>query len=115
MTSVAADSSLDVPDRRRLSVERINRHADAHGIATDRVTIGAIDATRRFTCDSLCPLAHTVEWPTLTAAQQLRYNQLVGLMQNEWICFFEQQFAARVLPAIARRGAAMPAALGASL
>lgn len=105
---VSAGDDLTVPNRRRLSVERINRHADDHGIATDRVVVDTIDRSRPFTCNSICPLAHSPIWPTLTELQRLRYNQLVGLMQNEWICFFEQQFAVRVLPAVMRRGAIPP-------
>lgn len=114
MTALSADGLSSLPDRRRLSVDRINRHFDAHGVATDRVVIGDIDRARPFTCDSLCPLSHAPVFASLSDAQRLRYNQLVGLMQNEWICFFEQEFAVRVLPALLR-SQAVPAELARSL
>jgi hypothetical protein len=95
--------------RRLISVERINRQADAHGIATARVELrGSVDASKRFTCDTLAPLAYSPIFAELTEPQRLRYNQLVGLMQNEIICFFEQEFATRVLPALLRPEAAVP-------
>ena len=98
-----------------MPVARINRHADQHGVAVARVALaGGIDQGRLFTCPSLAPLAHSPVFATLSESQQRRYNQLVGLMQNELICFFEQEFAARVLPAILRDGA-LPAELRSSL
>ena len=104
--------SLLLPHRRRLSVERIDHHGRQHGVATLHVDLnGAIDRDRLFTCPTLAPLAHDPVFATLTAPQQRRYNQLVGLMQNEIICFFEQEFAARVLPALLRDRRALPAEL----
>src|SRR5688572_4525335 len=72
-----------------LAIDRINRHAGARGTAIERVQLGhtAIDRTRLFTCPSLTPLSHDAVFATLTPAQQTRYNQLVGLLQNELICF----------------------------
>jgi hypothetical protein len=51
---------------------------------------------------SLAPLAHSTVFDQLSDAQQRRYNQLAAVMQNEIICFFEQEFAVRVLPAMLR-------------
>lgn len=86
-----------------LDVERINRHAQGRGTAVERVRLGgAIDRTRLFTCPTLAPLAHDPIFATLSPDQQTRYNQSVGLLQNELICFFEQDLAATALPALLR-------------
>lgn len=100
---------LELTQRNRMPIERINRHADEHGLAVTRLQLdGSIDRTRWFTCPSLAPLAHTPIFAALTPAQQLRYNQLVGLLQNELICFFEQEVGSRVLPVLLRRSKRMP-------
>lgn len=89
--------------RRLVPIDRINREAQEHGVATARVQLkGDIDRTRLFTPMSLAPLSHSEIFEQLTGLQQRRYNQLVALMQNEIICFFEQEFAVRVLPAMLR-------------
>jgi hypothetical protein len=99
---------LEIAQRNRMPVERINRHADEHGVAMTRLRFDRpIDRTRLFTCPSLAPLAHTPVFAALTSAQQLRYIQLVGLMQNELICFFEQEVGSRVLPVLLRRAGRM--------
>ena len=89
---------------RPLAVERINRHAGARGVAVDRVELGGapIDRSRLFTCPTLAPLAHAGVFTTLSPAQQTRYNQFVALMQNELICFFEQDLAGPALPGLLR-------------
>ena len=61
---------------------------------------GPVDWSRPFICPTLLPLAGTASFAGLSDAQRLYYNQLVGLMCNEVVVFFEQQFAARALPAI---------------
>ena len=119
-SAVTAASALALPDRNRMPVARINHHADQHGIALARLDAAGdgaavVDHSRLFTCPSLTPLSHASIYATLTEPQQRRYNQLVGLMQNELICFFEQEFAARVLPAVLDRSRGLPAELAASL
>ncbi|MCI0387663.1 MAG: hypothetical protein MOB07_02675, partial [Acidobacteria bacterium] len=80
---------LEISQRNRMPVERINRHASEHGVAMTRLGLDRpVDHTRLFTCPSLAPLTHTPVFTMLTPAQQRRYNQLVGLAQNELICFF---------------------------
>lgn len=70
-------------------------------MAVSHVRLGvAIDHNRLFTCPSLAPLAQVELFEELSGPQQRYYNQLVGLMQNEIICLFEQEFAARALPAL---------------
>ena len=114
----------DLSHRRRLPVERITEHARRHGVAVARVELpcndaagehggssggcagdaaSALDRSKLFTCWSLAPLSFTPVFAQLTPPQQRRYNQLVALMQNEIICFFEQEFADRVLPAMLER------------
>src|SRR5262245_58362189 len=94
---------LEISQRNRMPVERINRHAAEHGVAMTRLDLDRpVDHTRLFTCPSLAPLAHTPVFNMLTPAQQRRYNQLVGLLQNELICFLEQEVGGRVLPALLR-------------
>jgi hypothetical protein len=118
---IAAPATAATPSpRRRVPVERINRQADEHGIATAHVDLtGPIDRDRLFTSPTLAPLAHSPAFAALSEPQRRRYNQLVGLMQNEIICFFEQEFAVRVLPALLRDSAggrrAVPAELARSL
>ncbi len=94
---------LEISQRNRMPVERINRHAEEHGLAISRLRLDRpIDRSRLFTCPSLAPLAHASVFAALSPAQQLRYNQLVGLLQNELICFFEQEVGASVLSALLR-------------
>jgi hypothetical protein len=94
---------LQISSRNRLSVERINRHADERGIATTRLRLDRpVDRSRFFTCPSLAPLTYTPIFAELTPAQQRRYNQLVGLFQNELICFFEEEIGGYILPAMLR-------------
>jgi hypothetical protein len=108
--------TLEIAQRRRLSLARINRHAGEQGVAVARLRLETpVDRSRLFTCPSLAPLAHTAVFAELSPAQQRRYNQLVGLMQNEFICFFEQELSARVLPVLLHRPGRMPAELAASL
>jgi hypothetical protein len=100
---------LQVSSRSRLSVERINRHADERGIATARLQFDRpVDRRRLFTCPSLAPLAHTPVFAELTATQQRRYNQLVGLFQNEMVCFFEEEIGGYILPALLQSSHRLP-------
>jgi para-aminobenzoate N-oxygenase AurF len=86
------------PQRSRLSLDRISRHAREHGVAVASLAFDRpIDHTRLFTSPSLAPLAGASIFARLTTAQQRRYNQLLGLMQNELICFFEQEVGSTVL------------------
>ena len=86
-----------------MPVERINRHAEEHGVALSRLSLDRpVDRSRLFTCPSLAPLTHSSVFAELSPAQQLRYNQLVGLLQNELICFFEQEVGAGALLALLR-------------
>lgn len=95
--------TLTIEQRNRMPIERINRNAALHGTATARVSFEqAVDHARLFTCPSLAPLAHTAVFAELTSEQQRRYNQLVGLLQNEIICFFEQEVAEPVTTALLR-------------
>ena len=61
---------------------------------------GAVDASRKFLADSLCPLRHSPVWESLDDDQRLRYNQLCGLFQNEMIVLFETTLAESTLPAV---------------
>lgn len=100
---------LEIAQRKRLTVGRINRHAKEHGVAMARIRLAApLDRTRWFTCPSLAPLAHTAVFAELTSAQQRRYNQLMGLLQNELIGFFEEEIGCRVLSALLRRANRLP-------
>ncbi|HEU4386997.1 MAG TPA: diiron oxygenase [Blastocatellia bacterium] len=93
----------DVPQRLRLPLDRINRHADERGVAVGRLRFDhPIDRTRLFTSPGLAPLAYSPVFAELSPEQQRRYNQLVGLLQNELIGFFEQEVGGRVLPAALR-------------
>ena len=106
----------EMPPRTRLPLDRINRHADEHGVAVARLRFDRpVDRTKLFTSPVLAPLAHSPIFTELTAAQQRRYNQLVGLMQNELICFFEQEVGARVLPAVLSSSSRVSPELCASL
>ncbi len=109
-------AALHIAGRNKLSIDRINRHADEHGVAVARVPLSmSIDRSRMFTCPTLSPLWHDPVFRELTASQQLRYNQLVGLMQNELICFFEQELAGNVLPSVLKGEPAMSRELANSL
>ncbi len=100
---------LELPERRRLSLDRINNRAlyreQRH--APPRLE-GPIDRDKLFICYSLAPLAHTAIFAQLTRAQQRRYNQLVGLMHNELICFFEEEFGGHILPTLLRDSRRIP-------
>jgi hypothetical protein len=107
---------LDIPQRTRLPLDRINHHADEHGIAVKRLKFDRpIDLNRLFTNPSLAPLAHTSVFAELTFEQQRRYNQLVGLMQNELICCFEQEIGGKVLPAVLKSKNGIPPELATAL
>ena len=96
-------STLAIEQRNRMPIERINRNAAQHGTATARVSFEeAVNHLRLFTCPSLAPLAHTAIFAELTTAQQRRYNQLMGLLQNEIIGFFEQEIGEPVTTALLR-------------
>ena len=111
-----ANSTLELPHRRRMPIERIRLHAAEHGVALNRVTPGeSVDRTRLFTNPALAPLSYSPVFAELTPPQQRRYNQLVGLMQNEFIGFFEEEFAGAVLPMLINQPASMPPELCASL
>jgi hypothetical protein len=99
-----------------MTVDRINRHAAGHGIALGSSPSDApVDRSRPFTAQILCPLWHAAIFNELSPAQQLRYNQLVGVMQNELICFFEQELGGNVLPALLHEPTTLPPALAESL
>jgi len=119
VTASALETSAHHPQRRRVSVERIAQQSAEHGVATARVDLGGpLDRTKLFTCPTLAPLAHSEIFSHLSEPQQRRYNQLVALMQNEIICFFEQEFAVRVLPAVlrdSRTGSSIPPELSRTL
>ena len=88
--------------------------ADRRG-ALARVRLdGPVDWSRPFICPTLLPLGGTAAFADLSDAQRLYYNQLVGLMHNEVIALFEQQFAARALPAVLA-DSTLPAELAAAL
>jgi len=53
-----------------------------------------IDHRRLFVCPTLTPLFYSPVYRELTAAQQLRYNQLAAISFNDLILFFERSFAA---------------------
>jgi hypothetical protein len=108
--------TLRISERKLLPVERINRNAREHGVARAQPRFDRpVDHNRLFTCPSLAPLAHAAIFAELTPAQQQRYNQFVGLMQNELICFFEQEFAGHALPALLRRSSRIPPDLSIAL
>jgi hypothetical protein len=107
---------LEIAHRTRLQLDRINHHAAVHGVAVTRVKFDKpIDCTRLFTSPSLAPLAHTPIFAELTLEQQRRYNQFVGLMQNELICCFEQEIGGRVLPALLKSKEEIPPELATAL
>lgn len=108
--------ALELPHRHRMPIERIHVHAVEHGVALSRVVLSeAVDHTLHFTSPALAPLSYSPIFQELTAAQKLRYNQLVGLMHNELIGFFEEEFAGGALPALIRNPGSMPPELRASL
>jgi hypothetical protein len=51
----------------------------------------------------------------LSFEQRRRYNQLVGLMQNELICCFEQEIGGKVLPALLKSKNGFPPELATAL
>jgi len=107
---------LEISQRNRMPIERINRHAGEHGVAVGRLRYDRpVDRSRLFTSPSLAPLAHAPVFAALTPAQQRRYNQLVGLAQNELICFFEQEVGGPALLALLRDSNRMPPELVSSL
>ncbi|MBI1766569.1 MAG: diiron oxygenase [Acidobacteria bacterium] len=106
--------NLTIAQRNRMPIERINAQAAQHGTATARLALERpLDHTRLFTCPSLAPLAHTAVFAELSPAQQRRYNQLVGLLQNELICFFELEIGGPVLTSLLRNP--LPAELATAL
>src|SRR5690349_18132248 len=73
-----APPTLELPQRNRMPVARINRHADDHGVAVSRLRLDRpIVRSRLFTCPTLTPLYHAPVFARLTPPQQRRYNQLV--------------------------------------
>ena len=93
--------TLEIPNRQRLALDRINCRAADHGIAVSRLKWDrTVDKNLLFTSPTLAPLSHTAVFTELNSFQQRRYNQLVGMMQNELICFFEQEIGTRVIPAL---------------
>jgi P-aminobenzoate N-oxygenase AurF len=99
-----------------LTLERINRHAEQNGIALSRIALDTpIDSSRLFISPTLTPLWHDPIYRELSAEQQLRYNQLCGLMQNEMAIFLEREFAGHVLPAMLADQSAKPAEMVLSL
>lgn len=107
-------TTCELPQRRRMPVERINRHARERGIALGGAPAGGpVYRSKLFTPPVLTPLWHSQVFHGLTAEQQRRYNQLVGMMQNELICFFEQEFGGNVIPALLTTG--LPSGLAESL
>jgi len=52
-----------------------------------------VDHRRMFVCPTLTPLFYAAVYRELTAAQQLRYNQLSAISFNDLILFFERSFA----------------------
>jgi hypothetical protein len=108
--------TLEISQRKRSPLERINRHAGERGVAMARLRLDLpVDRTRLFTCPSLAPLGYASIFAELTPAQQRRYNQLAALLNNELILFFEQELGAPVLSALLRRSGTLPPELAASL
>lgn len=105
-----------ISQRNRMPIERINRHARERGVAMARLQFDRpVDRTRLFTCPSLAPLAHAPVFAELSAPQQRRYNQLVAILQNELISFFEEEIGNCVLAALLRPSSRLPAELALSL
>src|SRR4051812_23570206 len=63
---------------------------------------GPIDFTKRFVPERLTPLYHTSVYAKLSAAQQLRYNQLHASYFNEQTIFFESAMAQHILRGFAK-------------
>jgi hypothetical protein len=68
-----------------------------------------IDFSKRFMPEHLTPLFHTPAYAALSAAQQLRYNQLHASYFNEQTIFFETAMAQHILREFPRRN--LPATL----
>jgi P-aminobenzoate N-oxygenase AurF len=60
-----------------------------------------VDHRRMFVCPTLTPLYYAAVYRDLTAAQQLRYNQVSAISFNDLILFFERSFA-RALESLLR-------------
>jgi hypothetical protein len=89
----------------RLPIERLNRLSADHSsiAAAHPVHLDTpVDATRLFVCPTLTPLYYTKSYTKLSREQALRYNQLMGMLHNEVIAFFETRFAGNVLGALGR-------------
>lgn len=104
-----SDAPLGV--RRLVSLDALSRNAKRQRDEapwSDPKLSTPVDTTKPFLGWELCPLRHDPIWHTLTATQQLRYNQLAGLMHNELIVFFETGIAATMLPRLST-DASLPA------
>ena len=89
----------------RLPIERLCRLSADHSAlaAAHPVQLDTpVDAGRLFVCPTLTPLYYTKSYGQLGRAQALRYNQLMGMLHNEVIAFFETRFAGNVLGALTR-------------
>ena len=96
--------TLLVADRMRLPIDRLCRLSADHAAlaAAHPVPLDTpIDSTRWFVCPTLTPLYYTKAYGRLSRAQALRYNQLMGMLHNEVIAFFETRFAGNVLGTLA--------------
>ena len=99
-------------------MERLGRGASAATATRDRPGAWAdldltspVDRTKLFVCPTLTPLYYTPSYGRLSPRQALRYNQLMGMLHNEVITFFETTFAASVLGSLsdpASRGSLSP-------
>jgi hypothetical protein len=72
-------------------------------VKRDDCMAGPIDFTKRFIPERLTPLYHTSVYSRLSAAQQLRYNQLHASYFNEQTIFFESAMAQHILRGFAKQ------------
>ena len=96
--------TLLVADRMRLPLERLCRLSAEHAAiaAAHPVQLEPpVDFDRWFVCPTLTPLYYTKVYAKLSRAQALRYNQIMGMLHNEVIAFFETTFAGNVLGTLA--------------
>lgn len=97
-------AALPVPHKPRLPLDRLSRQAARPAGSWDADGAVSIDFGRWFVCPTATPLYYTPVYGELSEAHARRYSQLMGMLNNELICFFETALAANVLTALSRPG-----------
>jgi hypothetical protein len=81
-----------------------------HSSSDPEFVIGEIDFACPFISEHLTPLPYTMAFHELSAAAQLRYNQLMASCYHEHFIYLETMLAEIILPALIRRFAREPVA-----